>query len=503
MSRRVPKNAVTFAVPNDYTPPDWYATAPPESVAEALTLGATLFNTVRAIKSSEAIAEIEAEKAQEIARIRAAAAEQIATVQADLAAAHAAERARLNESHAARLLEAQDTARAAQERAAETHAARLLEIQERCAALQERRRALEEERDVDIRIAEERTRVLLQHTLDEKERAILRAEKMLATLQEAYTHQSDELRALADLIRRKPTNVKTKGNDYEIIFREKLIAAYGTAANFSVTHDARGHAGDWLMTLEDHTILWEVKDYDKPVPAIEVEKFMRDMRENTHVRIGVMVSRFQPITGKNAGGDRIVEFNDGKMTIYLSNYENMSDDTLVQLLLLFRVYWSHDKTDAVDESKQVALRQVIALHEAAARAKTEWRLHKSRMDDAVRWMAEMVEHTEERLKAALAILQGTSVALEVPAGVFREVAGDDRASRDVQIILKYANVSEGSSLLLNELADAFSKECGISRETAKSHIRAVVLDSCIDSPKGKPTRIVGLQMTPLPIVTHF
>lgn len=492
-SRRAPKNTVSLTVPCDYVLPDWYAAASPESVAEALTLGANVIHTVRAIKSSEEIQALTAQKAEECARIRAAAAEQIATVEAALAAAEqersaaitaatAATTTRLTAKHEAQLSEIQSNLRI---------------LQERLEALQERRHALESGRDADIRVAEERTRVLLQHTLDEKERAIIRSEKTLAALQESYNRQAEEIRALSELMRQKPTtNVKTKGNLYEDNFRAKLVVAYGSVAHFSVTHDARGHAGDWLMNFEDHTILWEVKDYDKTVPTAEVEKFHRDMRENAHVRVGVMVSRLAPITGKTSRGDREVEFIDGKMLIYLSNFESMSEDTLVNLVLLFRLWWASALPE-IDTSKETAIRQVLALHGDALRAKTEWRLHKSRMDDALRWIAERVEETESRLRATLAVLQGAIATVVVPEGIFRDVAGDERATRDIQTIMKFCAAEHGCDCTLNELADVFSKEIGISKDTAKSHIRAVILDSCILTPKGKPTRILGLKMLPL------
>jgi hypothetical protein len=466
--------------------------ASPESVAEALTLGANVIHTVRAIKSSEEIQALEARSAEECARIRSAAAEQIASVQAALAAAEqersaaiaaatSVAAARLTASHEAKLSEIQSNLRT---------------LQERYDALQERRHALETGRDADIRVAEERTRVLLQHALDEKERAIVRAEKTLTALRESYDRQTEEIRALSEYIRQKPTNnVKTKGNIYEDNFRAKLVAAYGGVAHFSLIHDARGHAGDWLMTYEDHTILWEVKDYDKSVPTGEVEKFHRDMRENAHVRVGVMVSRLSPITGKTSRGDREVEFIDGKMLIYLSNFESMGEDMLPSLALLFRLWWASALPD-IDTSKETAIRQVLALHGEALRAKTDWRLHKSRMEDALRWMAEQVDTTESRLKATLAVLQGAVASVDVPEGIFRDVAGDERASRDIQTILKFSASDPSGECTLNDLADVFSKECAMSRETAKSHIRAVLLDSCIMATKGKVTRIIGLKMLP-------
>jgi hypothetical protein len=365
-------------------------------------------------------------------------------------------------------------------------------LREKNNALHERKAILEAGRDQDIRIAEERTKRLLQQILDEKERTIMRSEKTLEQLQESYARQTEELRSLADLIRKKP-NVKTKGSEYESIFREKLIAAYGLGEKFSLidsAHNGIGHAGDYLMKWGDHTILWEVKNYDRSVPSAEVDKFKRDMKENHNVRIGVMVSRYTPITGKIAKGDREIEFVEGKMLIYLSNFEAMSDDALPSLMLLFRLWWESEKNIEEEESKEATIRSIERLHAAAVKSKVEWRLHKSRMDEALRWMAEVVEENEQKLQHALNILHGSST-VSVPEGIFRNCEGDEKAQQLIQLILEHTVVD--GSLVLNELAEIVGKAKGLSRDTAKTHIRSVLLDSAIEPPKGKnPARLHGL-----------
>lgn len=484
----------------------WYSTADPAARAEALRLGSQIFTTLQSMKSGEEVAAAEARATAEIARIRETAAASLAALQAEMDAAAAAANAAAMRAAAA--------ATAAQERTNATATERVLEAQaelrllkERFDALQERRRALEEGRDADIRIAEERTRTLLQHTLDEKERSIQRAENTLAALQIAYEKQTEELRALSELIRRKPTaGSKAKGSEYEVEFRERLVAAFGTGDRFRLQDSATsgiGHAGDYLMNWGDHTILWEVKNYDRPVPSAEVEKFRRDMKENTQVRVGVMTSRFTPITGRNATGDREIEIYEGKLLIYLNNFESMADDTLPSLMLLFKTWWSLDRGAAdvgteEEERRTTAIRQIERLHADSVKARTDWRLHKSRMDEAIRWMAERVEETEARLKAALHVLQGvggaTGGGAAIPDGFFRDVSGDERALTDVYAILRHAQPQTGHAIELNALAEAVSKDRGYTKDTAKAHIRAVLLDSVIDAQKGKAIRVLGMAL---------
>lgn len=490
----------------------WYTTASPEMVAEALTLGATLHTTVKNLKAGEAVAELTARQATELATVRATAEERIAAIQAQLelaiaertnataraqtlfetqhaeqAVATQAEKERLQAQHATRMAEAQ---------------AELQSLKERINGLEARRKTLEEGRDVDIRVAEERTKALLQTALDEKERTAQRLESTLTALQASYATQSADIRALTDLIRCKQQNVRVKGTAYENEFRAKLLTAFGLVHGFKITDSARsstGHAADYLTNLEDHAVMWETKDYDRPVPIAEVEKFRRDMKENHEVRIGVMVSRATAITGMTETGDRAVEFREGKLLIYLSNFEAMPDSTLADLLLLFRIWWKHDtgSEDEVEEATQVAIRQVERLHADATKAKTEWRLHKARMNELLRWMEEQVETVEARLRATLNVLQGSVDTVAVPPGLFRDVAGDATMVADIQTVLRATTVDPTESVTLNELADAFSAERKMSRDVAKRHLLSVFLDSVIETPRGKATLVKGLALKPV------
>jgi hypothetical protein len=487
----------------------WYDTAMPEDAAQALKLGATLHATLLSIKAGEAAAELEAKMAVEVAAIRATADERIASIQNELTVA-AAERAAAQQ-RAAAALEAQRTELAAataveKERAAAATATRiqglqteLFVAQEKYKGLEERLQVLKDGRDADIHAAENRTKTLLQLTLDEKERAVLRADAAFATLKEAYDRQSEELHALSDLIRKKPSaNSRVKGTDYENEFREKLIGAYGIGEGFKLTDSARsgiGHAGDYLMNWGEHTILWEVKNYDRPVPTAEVEKFRRDMKENPQVRVGVMISRTSAITGQTSSGDRNIENIEGKLLIYLSNFESMGDEILSNLLMLFRVWWaSNSLSEDDDEEKITTIRNLEKLYEEAKRAKTEWRLHKSHMESALRWMAERVEDSESRIRSTLSILQGKAKVYEVPAGIFRNVDGDIKKQQDIQVLLRISYVDAGSNVLLNDLAKRFSDDRKISIDTAKEHIRAVLDPVVVEAGKGKPIRINGLRL---------
>jgi len=244
--------------------------------------------------------------------------------------------------------------------------------------------------------------------------------------------------------------------------------------------------------------MWETKDYEKPVPTVEVEKFRRDMKENHDVRIGVMISRATQITGMCDTGDRTLEFRDGKLLIYLSNFEAMSDDMLPSLLLLFRLYWKNDKgeEEEVEEATQIALRQVERDLADAQKARGEWKHKKQQMTDMLRWMEEQVEARESRLRATLNVLQGSVESVTVPPGLFSDPAGDKVMVEDIQTILRHTSPDPTGSISLNDLAKAFGEERKISADAAKTHLRAVLLNSVMEVRAGRATLVRGLVLKP-------
>jgi hypothetical protein len=525
------KTTVTLKVPPGFVLPALYE-GDPAIVAEVLAIGATLYETVKRASTDESVRALEVQSQRPIETLKHESAERIRVLETQIEDATTAtrrtqeslqqtakEQREAHEAHLATLerealhakqhltsLHQQQEAQARKEEREATQ--RQFELRfrtlqdelalqkEKEAALLERKAVLEQGRDADIRIAEERTRALLQTTLDEKERSILRTERTLSTLQEAYAKQTEALRSLEDLIRKKPSeNAKIKGNVFEEIFQAKLVATFGLGDRFAIEakgNNGFGHEADFVMKWAEHAILWEVKDYGHTVNQEQVDKFLRDMRENPHAKIGVMVSRHTPIVGKTKTGDRAVEFFEGKMLIFLSRFESMSEDTLANLLLLFRLFWESERCVDDTETKEESIRQIESLHTRALQAKKDWRLHKSRNDETMRWMAEQVEEHETKLKQALNVLRGAEL-LEVPTGLFREFAGDESAQQLVQLILEYAIPTPGESVTLNDTAEFVGKRKGLSKDTARTHIRGVLLDTAYEQLKGKPGRILGLK----------
>ena len=493
---------VTVTVPTGYELHDFYKTMTPEEVSEALTLGANLYTVLKGLKAEEgnaAMADLETKKQAEIARIREQSTTHLKELQSQLAAAH--------ESYA--ILQQQQSERTvaavAQERTAlkAIHETQTQRQQETIASLQHRIHLATDLRDQEIQKAEERTKAALAYALEEKQRTIERQQRDNDKLAQQLERNSEELNRLSQtLLAKRLQNSKAKGEEFEAAFKEKLILAFGTGPQFSIEETAKkgmGHQADHIMNWDRKKILWEVKNYDRQVPTTEVDKFYRDMEENPMISIGVMVSRYTTITGKCDTGNKHIEFINDKMLIYLNNFDSMGEDTLPGLMLLFKMYWHASRNFESHETIENAVRTVEKLHTDAVKARTEWRLHKSRNDELVRWTSELVERSEECLSNALRTLQGglTLEPISIPKTIFRDVAGEEKSMEYIRHILDLTTVDPTETCVLNDIAYAVAERMNLTRDTVRGHIRGLLLDAAYIPPKGKSAaRIVGLRYAP-------
>jgi hypothetical protein len=508
---------VTLQVSKEFKVPRVYAEGGAKEVEEALQVGAWVQEHVKTRHAAEDLKELAARKDAEISALE----EQLASLQEEVAAAESVAEAAESAAEAAlqqQRREAADALKEARRQERETvqretefklaTAEREVEAaKQRLALAEDRRRLLETERDADIRAAQEKTKEMMQQVVAVREEQVRSANAALAVLEGAYEKQQEELRALNDFLRRRQQNVKVKGNDYEAEFREALVRAFGTADRFALTETAKngvGHAGDFLMRLNhagnEQTVLWEVKNYDKPVPKAEVDKFQRDVKENKNVLVGVMVSRYTDIVGKVSRGDRDMEFFEGKLLLYLSRFESQGDEvvTLQALVPLFRIWWEVVRDEEESAHLEDTIRELERLLADLTRRRQEWRVHKMRMEDTLRWMSECVEDSEIRVERLLKQIQSGHAATEfvVPeGGPFRPVQYDERIRDTVALLLERYEVSPVAEVKLNDLCEVVAAAKKMGRDTARKYVLAALADSAVVAAPGKPTLVRGL--TPL------
>jgi len=497
---------ITLHVSPGFIVPAVYQSSATAEVEQALHLGAILAGTVPSVLAAAKDSEFAELLRQRDAAAAARQAELVAEAHAIRSSMVEAQReiGRLEKKHAATLRETTDAlTETLKTEATETQRRAIQEIREQTlqqtqreiATLREqnhvlelRRVQLEKDRGADL----ERERISIRDSMSlvvaAKQEQLVKTEEMLGKLQEEY-------RSLNDFLRRKIRSSQEKGAEYETMFRDHLLRAYGAIPKFTIHNGARsstGHEADFLTTFYDTSILWEVKDYGHKVPTAQIEKFRRDVRENPQVSIAVMLSRTTDITGKTSTGDRHYEFEEGVMYVYISKFEFQGDanDLLQSLRPMFEVWKEIDRDKAAMTAETLVHELQRSVEEAAAR-RTEWKTHKARLGEAVSWMADYVEKADENVKSLLRRVKGTEKTLVIPEGIFRAVESD-RDRETAAAILAVTTPSPDHEIQIKELAKAVGGHLSISTVTATDRIKAILLH--LSTPTGKPHTTRGFAL---------
>jgi hypothetical protein len=474
----------TVLTSSTFDPPAFYETATVEEVEEALRIGAFVQKHVSNSRNTGNVHAFQQRAEAELNLVREQKENEIAKQ------VYTVERLRKE------LQQLRDTMHTTvQEARKEEAEGRRLELellQRRLEAAEERQRALVDARDGDIAKAEERVRLSFIQTLTIREEQVRTAQDALKSLETAYKSQVEELRCLNEFVRRKTANVKVKGNQFESEIRDYLVRAFGIFPDFAILDTARGvgHAGDFIVQLGEHQTLWEVKHYDKPVPKTEVEKFRRDMMENPAVHVGVMISKSTDIVGK---GKRDHEFCEGKLLLYLTRFEEVEEpvDLLQSLLPQFQIWWEVQREEEAVEVFQDAFRELEKVLGELTKRRQEWRVHRSRMEETIRWMSDAVEEAEGHVESLVRRIRSghASPSLEIPP-LFRDVP-DDKLRDTIATLLQVYKAGEGD-VKLNDLADVLVMKKNLSKSTARQHVLAALQDSAVVQLPGKPTLVRGL-----------
>ncbi len=486
--------SVVLQVTPTFQLPAVYTTGSTEEVQEALVLGAYVQQHVHRSRATGDLKAAQDHAAAELAALKTAKEAELAQQGKILQSL----RQELQEVRAAAAVAEQTARQEGRERTLLEMQAAVDRAQQRCETAEERRRLLEAERAADIAAAEQRVRDLLQQTLAVREQQLRESQEALKAFEGAYKAQVAELRDLNDFVRRKTQNVKIKGNEFEEAFRDLLLKSFGILEGFAIVDTAKsgiGHAGDFLVSMCGQKTLWEVKHYDRVVQKSEVEKFRRDMLENGDVRVGVMVSKSTDIVGKVAKGSREIEFVEGKLLLYVSRFDQYPDPTdfLHSLLPLFQIWWETQRDDETAEVVADALKELERLLADLTKKRTEWRVHRSRLEDTTRWMSEVVEDAEARVESLLRTLRaGSGAVLDIPEGIFRSLHADEKIRDTVVALLDAFVATPSTEVRLNDLADYLAAKKSLAKTTARQHVLAALQDSVVLTAPGKPTLVRGL-----------
>jgi hypothetical protein len=494
---------ITLHVSPSFTVPTIYQSTHPKEIEQALTLGAlfaeTVPTTVAAAKDSE-FAELlkqkqneadakQAELTAELHRIKSLMLES----QREITRLEKEHEKVLREETTSLKKEATETQKKiiqeVKEQTLQQTQKELFTLREQNHILELRRTQLEKDRSADLERERTSIKESMSLVLAAKQEQLSKTEEILTKLQEEY-------RSLNDFLRRKikPTSSQEKGAEYETIFRDYLLRAYGAIPKFRIHSGSRsstGHEADFITSFYDTSILWEVKDYSYKVPTSQIDKFLRDVRENKQVSIAVMLSRTTDITGKTSTGDRQFEFDNGVLYVYFSKFEFLGDvnDLLQSLRPMFEV-WKELGKDKASMTTEPLIRELQRSVEEAQTRKTEWKTHKARLGEAMSWMSECVEKAEDNVKFLLRRLKGEE-PVEVPEDLFRPLE-DDRSRETATALLAVATITPDHEIQIQELAKAVATHLSISTATATDRIKATLLH--VNTPKGKPHTTKGFSL---------
>jgi hypothetical protein len=481
---------VQLYVKNDFVLPDVYSKGTLEEVEEALLVGANIQGIVKTRRGNDEIKKITELKDGEIARIQGMYNEKLTKLLDDIRNV-SSEKERLESEYSKGLKEARSGEREVVGREWEEKL-RLLRkdneiLQGRYESLEERRRVLEEGRATDIKEAVRRTEELMEKLVTSKQEQLLKMELAYTRLNETIQKQSEEISRLSGHVSKRAANVKIKGSDYEEEFGEKLRRSYGLCRGFKLkdTRLGMGHEMDFAMEMDGHAVMWELKNYGNVVPKAEVEKFLRDLKENPQAKIGVMISRGTDIYGKNGTGNLCTEFDNDKMMIYINRFEEFcgeDENRIFQLLgSLFRIWWEYHREENKMFDRVEIVRELEKAVEEVSKRRTEWRRHKAHLDELGRWTTDLLEESEARIDRLLKKVRNMEEAvndrpLDVPEGVFRE-SGEEKELSWIKSVMKVCEA--GGEIEVRELVELLGTHHKLSKDTIRSNVMSIIRDSAV------------------------
>jgi len=493
---------VNLFVGSDFTLPDVYTRGTMEEVEEALWIGANIQQSVKTKRSGDEVRKIAELKDIEIQRIQDMYQTKIKALLSDMEII-GTEKDRISAEYSKGLKDARQGERDVVAREWEEKMRILRKdheiLQTRFEALETRRRTLEESRNKDIQDATKRTEELMEKLVASKQEQLAKMEAAYQRLNETISKQSEEISKLSGNLNKRAANVKTKGSDYEEEFGEKLKRNYGLCRGFKIkdTRLGMGHEMDFSMEIDGQVVMWELKNYTAVVPKAEVEKFLRDLKENAQTKIGVMISRSTDIYGKNQSGHMLTEFDNDKMMIYINKFEEFcgEDENRVFQMLgsLFRIWWEYHREENNTFDRTEMIRELEKAIEDISKRRTDWRRHKAHLDELSRWTSDLLDESEGRLDRILKKARNNEEVvndrpLVIPEGVFRD-SGEEKELTWIKSVMKVCE--PGGEIEVRELVELLGAHHKLSKDTIRSNVMSIIKDSAV-SKKGVVKYIKGI-----------
>jgi len=365
-----------------------------------------------------------------------------------------------------------------------------------------RKQRLEQEFDVNSKKAVEQERVASERILAAKEAELRRIldekEKERVHYQELYAKISQTVESA---LPKKPTSIAEKGTAFENEMIDNARKYWGSCDGFSI-HDqsAHGHKGDIWMGIglgeRCNTILIECKDYSDIVPTKEVTKFLADMKQNNILKIGIMISKKTDITGRNTQNKIDFTVIEGKLHIFVNQFDSFDESTIMNILMGFIRYWQEIQKPASDvEDKAEVIKIIQKLFEKAQKYKTELKSHLDHLKELSEFVKKESDETYVALHEALRTLRhGVSETVLENSIIYEDATGNPHKQKRIRAIQDVAEEDADSVILLNDLAKRIAERTKQAEKTVKEHIESVLQSDYVEKKAGFPTKVKGLRL---------
>tara|TARA_Y100000389_G_scaffold172951_1_gene181786 strand:+ start:410 stop:1531 length:1122 start_codon:yes stop_codon:yes gene_type:complete len=152
-----------------------------------------------------------------------------------------------------------------------------------------------------------------KHFKDERERTELLHQKHQNDIEKLRLKYENDMKEIVNRMCKSEENSSVKGKISENAMYQKLNILF-PKNTIEDTHSEAGR-GDFIMTdSKGKSIMLENKDYNKNVPKKEIDKFKRDLTNNSDIWGGILLSNASGICNKK---DYQIEFVENKIAIYL------------------------------------------------------------------------------------------------------------------------------------------------------------------------------------------
>lgn len=118
------------------------------------------------------------------------------------------------------------------------------------------------------------------------------------------------------------------------------------------------HCGDFVQSYRNLKIMWEAKNHHTSVPKRDVDKFLRDMKNNTDIDVGIMVAMNTHVEAHNCNNGLDFEFlNDVdskpyRCVFYISNLLAYEEPTFIlRFVNVFLLHIQRVKPNIAGEDK--------------------------------------------------------------------------------------------------------------------------------------------------------